>query len=141
MKTKLKPYNHSLYSPHSWPPQVGQLVILLDDPRGYVGILLSITGDRTEVKLLDAQDEVFETNLSALLPTGKTPQDLVLQYEPTALSLSQNLAIERSIPDFTRLRKSTKKGGTRKKKVLTEANKMFLAKLIKEELKQKETKK
>jgi len=137
MKTELKPYNHELYSPHSWPPKVGQIIILLDDPRGYVGVLLSITGDRSEVKLLDAQDEVLDVELSALLPTGKTPRDLILQYEPTALSLSQNLAIERSIPDFTRLRKSTKKGGPKKKKVLTEANKMFLAKLIKEALAKK----
>ena len=134
MKTKLKPYNHSLYSPHQWPPVVGQLVILLDEPRGYVGVLVSVRDKSGYVRLLDSTDDYVQMDLTSLLSTGKTPQDLITQYELTPQELSKGLATERSFPDFSRVKKTTKKGGVKKKKVLTEANKMYLAGLIKEAL-------
>lgn len=139
MKTELKPYKHSLYSPHSWPPSVGQIVILLDEPRGYVGVLDRIEGIYGYVRFLDSTEELIQTDLMSLLATGKTPQDLITQYELTPQEFSTGLANERTFPDFSRT-KTTRKGGVKKKKkpkVLTEANKMYLAGLIKAALSKK----
>lgn len=134
MRTQLKPYKHELYSPHKFPPKLGEVVILLDEPRGYVGILVGVDDTIGIVRLLDSQAGDFKTPLTSLLPTGKTPTDLTSQYSSTPEEFSQNLSVEREFPDFSRIKK--KKGGGKKKepKKMTQEQKVFLAKLIKQKL-------
>ena len=137
MRTKLKPYDHSLYSPHSWPPSIGEVVILLDTPRGYVGVLEEVKMGIAQVRLLDSHQDrgVVISPLSGLLSTGKLPHDLVERYELSSRNLSENLSTERSFPDFSRL-PSKRSTTPKKKKQLTEAQLKFVARLIKAKLKE-----
>ena len=121
------------YSPAPWPPKVGELVILLAEPRGFVGVLVSQDADQCQVKLLDSI-EVRLFHIEDLISTGLTPDELCKQYQPDAQTLSANLAVERSLPDFSKFKKKTTKK-PREQKPLTEFQTQQLKALLIEKIK------
>jgi len=119
-----------------WPPKPGQLVILLGEPRGFVGLLLERKLNTCKVRLLDSELEPIDYHVEQLIATGHTPEDIVAKYKPTDIQLSHSLDVERSLPDFERLqKKSTKTKAKREKKPLTEVQLMFLKRLLVDKLK------
>lgn len=118
MKTNLKPYNSSLYTPSQKPLKTGDLCILLDSPRGYIIEILGFSGFFVECKFLDGNIKNIQTyEKNSLIQTGKTAEDLIKLYQPTDLEFSKNLETERSFPDFSKVKKTYKsKGGVKKPK-------------------------
>ena len=115
--TRLKPYKPLTYSPIKRLARAGELAILLDDPRGYCVVVQSIYARPNEPAQLASVRFLDETNshthhtypLQSLIPTGKTPQSIIQQYEPSPVELDAALDQERKMPDLTRT--SKKKGG------------------------------
>lgn len=126
-------------SPAPWPPRVGQLVVLLAEPRGFVGVLVERKLNMCKVRLLDSQDEPREYHVEQLIATGRSPVDLLSGYELTDVQLSDNLATERSLPDFEQLYKKPKTVGRASKKKeqkpLTEVQLVFIKRLLVDKLK------
>ena len=126
--------NKDSLTPHKWPCEVGQVAITTLSPEGYCVEVMSLSDEQTAlVRYLDSEDQVYFTqSLFSLVPTGKTLVDLVNQYEPTPVSLDAALDIERTMPDFSKL-KTKRKGGTRKAKTiddLTVAQKEYFKQLL-----------
>ena len=102
-------------SPHRWPPEVGELVILYTSPdsktRGFVGVVEVVEQESRNyiVRLLDSVDEPMILLADQLISTGQTPQDLLTQYIPTDLQLSHALETERTFPDFETMKTKTSK--------------------------------
>lgn len=148
MKTRLKPYDPRRYSPAPWPPRIGELVILLDEPRGYCAELIVTCEGYASVVLLDDEDRTLRRYpINSLISTGKRPADLVSMYLPDPLSFDQAVENERGNIDFTKLKRPKAKGGVTKKrkkkelhaktkKELTGDQKDFFARLIRERLKE-----
>lgn len=143
MKTNLRPYNPSLYTP-ARTLNVGDLAITLDDPRGYCVVVSEI--DRTggcfygaSFYFLDDKDKIeHKCDIKALIPTGKTPLSFLELYEPDPISFDRAIDLERKFPDF--VVKSTKpksKGGgvKRAKKELTDVQKKLITELVLRRLK------
>lgn len=113
--TKLKPYDALRYSPVKRPPKIGELAITLDHPRGYAVVVESIQNQVAFVAYLDdVPGSAKAVDLRTLIPTGKTPSDLLSLYEPTPVSLDEAVDKERQLPDFS-LKKTRTKGGAKKK--------------------------
>ena len=105
-------------SPAPWPPQVGELVVLLTEPesqtRGYVGQLVAYQStDQTgvgqvyaHIRLLDSADKPLQVSVMHLISTGKHPDDLIKMYEPSDIALSSAVELERSLPDFDLYKKT-----------------------------------
>lgn len=94
-------------TPIQRPPRVGEVVIWSDPPRGYAAVLLSVSP--THIRLLDSSpdDLSVEVDPAQLIPTGKTPEDLVRQFRPAPSALTAALAEERSLPDFDKAQRKT----------------------------------
>ena len=113
-------------SPYPWPPEVGEVVILYTSPdsktRGYVGLVeqLETNSGRYSIRLLDSTDKTLILSALELIPTGKTPAELVAQYQPSDLDLSKAVETERSLPDFSKL-KTKKTKAQPKPKTLNQA--------------------
>lgn len=129
----MKAFKKQNLTPHAWPVRTGQVAITLQNPRGYCVEVLSIRVNEAVVRYLDSQESEFSQPLFSLIPTGKTPEDLIALYTPTPQSLDLALDIERSIPDFTKLKK--KGGGKGKVKKAKKAKKGELTEVQKEQLK------
>ena len=131
---KVTDFHPRLLSPAPWPPKEGQLVILLGEPKGFVGVLKERKLNKCKVRLLDAQNEIKDYNIKELISTGRTPEYLCSQYKPTPIELSQAVGIERSLPDFGKFRKKSV-SKKREPKQISEAQKEFLKRLLVEKLK------
>lgn len=113
--SKLLPYDGTVYSPVKRPPRIGELAVTLSDPRGYCCIVKDISNDVATVYWLDDLPNATRTYpLKSLIPTGKTPLDLLKLYEPTPQSLNEALTKERSQVDYLAFKK--KGGGSATKK-------------------------
>lgn len=139
MKTNLKPFNPYLYTPCKRPIQVGELGILLAHPRGYCVELVAKTKDFCYIRFLDEHNTeatVHKYKEVGIIPTGKKPQDLLDLYTITDIEFDQALDLERTMPDFTQIKKrGTKKAASKpKSKDLTEQQKDVLLLLVKERL-------
>lgn len=138
MYTNLKPYNPCLYAPSKKPLAVGDLVILLENPRGFCAEIVQLNPSSVIVRFLDS--DISSTRMflkNEVIQTGKTPYDLISQYLPTAVELANALTKERSMPDFGRVKSKTK-GGKKPKapKDLTPEQKKVLARLVMMKLKE-----
>lgn len=115
--TKLQPYDPTLYSPIKRLARVGELAILLDNPRGYCVVVVEADSQQASVRFLDDTVDTYHTYpLLSLIPTGKTPQSIIEQYEPTPQELDVAVDYERSLPDFTKVYKKKGKSVPAKKK-------------------------
>jgi len=144
MLTNLKPYKPYLYTPSRKPLALLDLVITLASPRGYCAEVVDIQRFSVTVRLLDSDegiDNLLTYNQNELIQTGKQAHTIISQYEPTPESFDNNLDIERSFPDFSKV-KTTKKGGVKKTKTkkepkqLTEAQKTQIAVLLRARMKE-----
>lgn len=137
-------FDNSLLSPHSWPVQIGELAILLVRPRGFCVEIVQIDQAKksASVRFLDAVHDnlsIRQYLLSELIPTRRKPKDLVSMYSLSALELDLAVDRERSMPDFSKLKKHKSKSVSKKKKEpkkLTLEQKKFMKKLLIERIKE-----
>jgi len=135
-KTRLKPYNPLLYSPIKRFARKGELGILLDPPekRGYCVLVIEEINNNYKLKFLDSdEDNSFLAPKNHVIPTGKTPEDLINLYPLTSSSLDAALEKERTT-DFEHLNVKKKKRSSSKKKAL---EKELMRKVILELLREK----
>jgi len=98
----------STYSPAKWPPEVGELVIIREKVvgdtnllNGFCGVLQARDSKNGFVKLLDSEEVSLKCFLlKELISTGKTPDELLQNIQPSQTDLSKALEVERSFPDF-----------------------------------------
>ena len=143
-KDSMTNIDHKLLSPHSWPVQIGELAILIAHPRGFCVEIVQIDqiGKSASVRLLDAVRDnlsIRKYSLTDLIPTRKKPRDLVSMYSPSALELDLAVDRERSMPDFSKLKKHKSKSASKKKKEpkkLTPEQKKLMKKLLVERIRE-----
>jgi len=132
-------------SPIEPPIKVGKVGLLISTGlnNGYCVVVDSITSDVATVHYLDStpNEEKFEVDLWTIIPSDKSPHDLLSRFVPTDKSLTKALEFERSLPDFSKL-PSKKKSSTKPKKTLAEEliglsgeDKKALGELLKQMLK------
>lgn len=115
--SKLLPYNGTRYSPVKRLPRVGELVVTLSEPRGYCCVIETIHEGKASVRWLDDLSNVTtDYPLESLIPTGKTPLDLLRLYEPTPQSFNEALTKERSQIEFVVVKKKGGGGKTGQKR-------------------------
>jgi hypothetical protein len=94
-------------SPIEPPIKVGKVGLLISTGlnNGYCVVVDSITSDVATVHYLDSApgEEEFEVDLWTIVPSDKSPDDLLKRFVPTDASLTKALDFERSLPDFTKL--------------------------------------
>ncbi len=128
-------------SPHQASPYTlvrpGDLVILLCDPRGYCAEVTAIKDGKVSYCLLDDSRQLAPAkscDLCEVIPSGKTPAALTVEYTPSAVEFDEAVDVQRGMIDFEKLkkRKATKKGGGKKKrkKKATKVQKEKLLELI-----------
>ena len=122
-------------TPHLGLPKVGQLIIL--NPRGYVGTLVSLSPNWSTIRLLDSEAELWLVATGQLIKTNLYGHDLTSPYKPTAQQLAHALEVERSAVEWKKLTakpKTTSK--TKKVKALTAEQKEAVVRLMMQRLKE-----
>jgi len=95
------------YSPAPFPASPGEVVILTTAPHnGYCGVLVQVATTLATVRLLDAEPDTpaakLVVDLNSLIPSGKTPAELLGRFTPSDSQLSAALDAERQMPDMTK---------------------------------------